>query len=72
MAHMAHTCALVARAVRPGSVCAGTHGTRLPGCPAAAACRLPIAGCRLPIAGVAGPSADGHGYGAFANNFYFL
>jgi hypothetical protein len=49
------------------------------GCPAAgcwllaAGCWLLAAGC-LPVAeaGVAGPSADGHGYGAFANNFYFL
>jgi hypothetical protein len=42
------------------------------GCPAAG-CWLLAAGC-LPTAdaGVAGPSADGHGYGASANNFYFL
>ena len=31
------------------------------------------AGGRLAVeAGVAGPSANGHGYGASANNFYFL
>jgi hypothetical protein len=45
-----------------------------------AAARLLAAGCWLlaagwlPVAeaGVAGPSADGHGYGASANNFYFF
>jgi len=40
---------------------------RLPGCWLLAAGCLPVAD-----AGVAGPSADGHGYGASTNNFYFL
>jgi hypothetical protein len=69
---MAHGCWLLAAGC-PAAGCPAA-GCWLPGCwLLAAGCWLLAAGC-LPVAeaGVAGPSADGHGYGAFANNFYFL
>jgi hypothetical protein len=82
MAHMAHV------AVRPGSclpvalvACVLAHTAHTApaagcwllaaGCPAAG-CWLLAARLLAAEAGVAGPSADGHGYGAFTNNFYFL